>query len=184
MNIIFKPLQRNSEDYEKVNDLIYESFPEVERLPISLLFHKTKLNGVDFFVIYDKDTFVGFTYLITRKNLTYVQYLAIDTKLQSKGYGSQILSTIKERYSENQIVLNIEADDERAVNYEQRVVRKKFYIRNGYKSSGLSFKDRWGVYEVMVNGEEEVNRIEFIDLFKGFVGNSLFLYLEIEINTL
>lgn len=184
MNLILKPMNRNSKDSEKVRDLIYESFPEVERFPMSLLFHKTKLNAVDFFAIYDKDTFVGFTYLITRKTLTYVQYLAIDGNFRSKGYGSLILSQIKERYPKNQIILNIEAVDESAINYEQRVIRKKFYIRNGYESSGLIFKDRWGVYEVMVNGEKEVNREEFCDLIKTFTGTSLFFYLEIQISTI
>ncbi|GAB6687529.1 GNAT family N-acetyltransferase [Bacillus cereus] len=184
MNITLKPLNRNSEDSIKVRDLLYEAFPKVERLPMSLLFHKMKNKTVDFFAIYDNDTFVGFTYLITRKNLTYVQYLAIDTKFQSKGYGSQILSRIRDRYSNNQIVLNIEADDESAVNYEQRVVRKKFYLRNGYKSSGLIFKDRWGIYEVMENGEKEVQKVEFSDLIRDFTGASLFYYLEIEISSL
>ncbi|MCM3782106.1 GNAT family N-acetyltransferase [Neobacillus mesonae] len=182
MNLKLEPFNNNLKDFEKVCDLLYEAFPEKERLPLDLLLYKSKLDLVEFFAIYDKDTFVGFTYLVTQKKLTYVQYLAIDGNSRSKGYGSLILSLIKEKYSSNQIILNIETVDKGAINYEQRVTRKKFYIRNGYKSSGLHFKDRWGVYEIMVNGEKEVYPEEITDLMRTFIGTSLFLYLEIQIS--
>jgi GNAT superfamily N-acetyltransferase len=181
MGLELKSLNKDSKDVNKVSDLLYEAFPEVERLPLELLFDKANLDEVDFLAIYDEDNFIGFTYLITRKNLTYVQYLAIDSHSRSKGYGSLILSRIKEKYFDNQLTLNIETLDKSATNYEQRVNRKNFYLRNGYESSGLLFKDRWGMYEVMVNGGGKVNQKEFTDLIRGFTGNSLFLYLEIQI---
>lgn len=181
MGLELKSLIKTQEDVNKVSDLLYEAFPEVERLPLGLLFDKANLDGVDFLAIYDENDFIGFTYVITRKNLTYVQYLAIDSHSRSKGYGSLILSRIKEKYYDNQLTLNIEALDTSAANYEQRVNRKNFYLRNGYESSGLLFKDRWGMYEVMVNEEGEVNQEEFSDLIRWFTGNSLFLYLEIQI---
>ena len=181
MGLELKSLIKTQEDVNKISDLLYEAFPEVERLPLDLLFDKANLDGVDFLAIYDEDNFIGFTYLITRENLTYVQYLAIDSHSRSKGYGSLILSRIKEKYYDNQLTLNIEVLNKSATNYEQRVNRKNFYLRNGYESSGLLFKDRWGMYEVMVNGGREVNKEEFSDLIRGFTGNSLFLYLEIQI---
>lgn len=181
MGLELKPLNKDSKNINKISDLLYEAFPEVERLPLELLFDRANLDGIDFLAIYDEDNFIGFTYLITRKNLTYVQYLAIDRHSRSKGYGSMILSRIKEKYFNNQLMLNIENVDKSATNYEQRLNRKSFYLRNGYESSGLLFKDRWGMYEVMVNGEGEVNQEEFSELIREFTGNSLFLYLEIQI---
>ncbi|MDF0728422.1 GNAT family N-acetyltransferase [Cytobacillus sp. S13-E01] len=183
MELLLESINKNSKDIEKVKDLYYGSFPEVERHPMDLLFYKANLNCVDFLAIYDKDIFVGFTYLITHKNLTYVLYLAIDGNVRSKGYGSLVLSQIKEKYSKNQIILNIEVIDESAINFEQRVTRKKFYERNGYESSGLLYKDRWCLYEAMVNGEKEVTKEKFYDLVKTFTGDSLFLFLEVQITS-
>lgn len=164
-----------------VSDLLYEAFPEVERLPLDWLFDRTKLTGVDFLSIYDEGVFIGFTYLVTLNSLTYIQYLATDRKSQSKGYGSLILSSIKERYSNHQLILNIETLSKNSGNYKQRVKRESFYSRNGYKKTGILFKDRWGMYDVIVYGEKQVNQAEFHNLIQTFIGNSLFKYLEIQI---
>ena len=97
------------------------------------------------------------------------------------GYGSKILQFINEKYGMNPIILNIEIVDPTFENYLQRKKRKDFYKKNEFNESGLIFKDRWGTYEVMVNNEFSINKNDFINLMKCFVGTSLFLYLEISI---
>lgn len=78
----------NRKEIKKVKELYEGSFPKNERIPINLLLRKAKKDFIEFLVIYDNDVFVGFTYLITREDLTYVLYIAIDNKIRSKGYGS------------------------------------------------------------------------------------------------
>lgn len=173
MNLRVESVLDNRKEIKKVKILYEGSFPQNERIPMKLLLWKAKKDFVDFLVIYDKDIFVGFTYLITREDLTYVLYIAIDNNIRSKGYGSLALAQIKEKFPDNRIILNIEVVDENASNYEQRVTRRKFYTRNGYEDSTLLYKDRWGLYEVMVHGGK-INGKEFHALLKRFAGALLF----------
>ncbi|WKA54539.1 GNAT family N-acetyltransferase [Planococcus shixiaomingii] len=173
MNLRVESVFDNRKEIKKVTELYEGSFPQNERIPMKLLLWKAKQDFVDFLVIYDNDVFVGFTYLITREDLTYVLYIAIDNKIRSKGYGSLALAQIKEKYPDNRIILNIEVIDETASNYEQRVTRRKFYTRNGYEGSSYSYRDRWGLYEVMIHGGK-VNAEEFHALLKRFAGALLF----------
>ncbi|KRG10810.1 GNAT family N-acetyltransferase [Staphylococcus sp. NAM3COL9] len=182
MNLQFNHITKRSVDLKKVEDLFYQSFPKDERLSIDLLLYKADLGFGKLLAVYDNNSFVGFTYLVTYENLTYILYLAVDESHQSKGYGGRILSLIKDEYCQNQLVLNIETLDESAPNFPQRLKRKNFYNRNGYNSAKLIYKNRFGVYEVMVNGEGNVNKDTFKDLMKNFADYSLFLYLEVEIN--
>lgn len=173
MNLRVESVLDNPKKIKKVEELYESSFPKNERIPMKLLLWKARKKFVDFLVIYDNDVFVGFTYLITREDLTYVLYIAIDNNIRSKGYGSLALAQIKEKSPNNRIVLNIEVVDETASNYEQRVIRRKFYTRNGYEGSTLLYKDRWGLYEVMVHGGK-VNAEEFHALLKRYAGAFLF----------
>jgi len=182
MRLTMKSLTGNSPDLQQVSNLLYETFPKIERLPLDLLLYRSNFEGIDLLAIYDEGIFIGFTYVVTYKKLMYVQYLAVDSRFRSKGYGGAILSRIKEEYGDYQIVLNIEVVDANIGNYGQRVTRKKFYVRNGYASSGLFFRDRFDVYEVMVHGDKEVDPAELTDLMRTFYGTSLFMYLEIQIS--
>ncbi|WP_252312668.1 GNAT family N-acetyltransferase [Sinobaca sp. H24] len=173
MSLKLESLTKKHREFAKVQELYYRSFPKNEQIPINLLLWKAKQSFVDFLVIYDEDKFVGFTYLITHKDLTYVLYIAIDATARSKGYGGRALAEIRERYPNNHIILNIEVIDKTANNYEQRITRRNFYIRNGYEGSTYLYQDRWSIYEVMVHGGK-VNVEEFHALLKKFAGALLF----------
>lgn len=169
MNLCVEQLTNNHQHMQRVKKLYDEAFPAHERLPMRVLLKKAKKISVDFWAIYNQDMFVGFTYLVTNKGLTYVLYLAIDEHARSKGYGGQILSMIKEKDCSNRIILNIETVVNGVENYEQRVTRKKFYLRNEYTNSGLMYKDRWATYEVLLHGRY-VEEQEFTQLLKKFYG--------------
>lgn len=74
--------------------------------------------------------------------MTFVLYLAVNNQVQSKGYGSAILETLKEKFSGTNITLNIERLDPSADNYEQRVKRLKFYKKNGFYDTDYTITDR------------------------------------------
>lgn len=173
MKIKLEPLTKTHSELAKVKELYYGSFPKNERIPMNLLLWKAKRDFVDFLVIYDERKYIGFTYLITDKDLTYVLYIAIDGDARSKGYGGRALAQIKEKYPNNRVILNIEVIDETASNYAQRVTRRKFYTRNGYESSTFLYRDRWGLYEVMIHGGK-VHIEEFYALLERFAGALLF----------
>ncbi|MGO1059658.1 GNAT family N-acetyltransferase [Planococcus sp. FY231025] len=173
MSLKMEPLTKKQSEFTQVKELYYGSFPKNERIPMNLLMWKAKREFVDFLVIYDEDEYIGFTYLISHENLTYVLYIAIDGNARSKGYGGRALAKIKEKYPDNRIILNIEVVDESAGNYAQRATRRNFYVRNGYEGSTYLYQDRWGLYEVMVQGGK-VQIDEFYALLENFAGALLF----------
>jgi len=167
------PITKVSKEIEEVKDLLFHSFPPNEQIPIQFLLWRAKKDFIDFIAFYDQDVFVGFTYLITDEDLTFILYLAIKDDMRSKGYGKMIVSKIKDMYPNNRIILNIEAIDEAADNYEQRVMRKAFYLRNGFQQTNLLLKDSGFLYEVLIN-QSFVTKDEYLHLLKRFPGTFLF----------
>ena len=149
--------------------MIGSLFPRNERIPMPFLLWRAKKEYVDFLAFFDDGKFVGFTYLVTQKDLTLVLYIAVSDKIQSKGYGGKIMSHIRELYPANRIILNIEALDEQAKNNEQRIKRRAFYIKNGYKSSGIIATDKKATFEnLIIGGSCKIE--EYKALIKKFTG--------------
>lgn len=153
---------------------LYEAaFPAHERIPFWFLLRRTKLSSVEFLAYYDEGVFVGTSYVITHNDFSLVLYLAIDSTHRSKGYGSAVLHKLDSHYQDKRIALEIETLDPKAANYEQRVRRKSFYEKNGYKDSGLLIDDKDEVYEVLVrNGN--VSEADYQGLYRQFAGPFLF----------
>ncbi|RRJ64635.1 N-acetyltransferase [Paenibacillus oralis] len=134
MSLNVRPVYKRLKEYEQIKELIIS-----ERFPMWFLLWKARSNFADFLALYDDDRFVGVTYLVTSRDLTFVMYLAIDGEIRSKGYGKKALETIQSQHPGNRIILNIEAIEESADNYEQRVKRKFFYTKNGFINTALQY---------------------------------------------
>lgn len=172
-----KAVTKNSEDFEAIKELFLTSFPEAERAPMGFLLWRAKREYIDFLAFYDEDTLVGFIYLVTRGSLTFVLHIAINSKIQSKGYGTQILNYVSEKYVGNRIILNIEELDENADNNDQRIKRRNFYIKNGYKASGMTMIDKVLVYEVLISGGD-CTIDEYFALLKRYAGFLIFPFIK------
>ncbi|UQZ36114.1 N-acetyltransferase [Paenibacillus sp. PK3_47] len=175
MNLKVETIMKDSPDLVKINHLYNSSFPEKERIPMWLLLRKSNKDFIDFIAFYDNDIFVGFAYLISNQDMTYVLYLAINLEVRSKGYGSMALSKIKVLYPTNRIILNIEAVDVTASNYEQRLKRKQFYSYNGYKSTTYMIAEYGDSYEVLINGND-IKVEELSSMYRKFMGTVVYLF--------
>lgn len=140
MSLQEKNVNKDSSDLKHIESLLKNSFPEVERFPMDLILYKLEKDIGNLLAIYDDDNFIGFTYLIQYNNLTYVQYLAVDDKYQSMGYGSEILQFINEKYGMNPIILNIKIVDPTFENYLQRKKEKIFIRKMNLMNLGLYLK--------------------------------------------
>ncbi len=107
----------------KVYSLYRRSFPIVERAPVHFLQTRANKGKGKFLGIYDGKKFVGMTYLVIYGDIVFIFYLAINEKHRGGGYGTRILSELKEKYRDYRIILNIEELDETAPNYKERVRR-------------------------------------------------------------
>lgn len=160
-------LERITSDFtemEKLNALALEAFPPEEYLaPMELIRMQEQIN-LDFWGLYDNDTFVGFMVIVTHKHMAYLFFLAIDSKCRSNGYGGKALAELFKQYPAYQQVVDMEMLDDEAENKEQRIIRRKFYLRNGYKPTG-HYLTYFGVsYEVLCKDEN----FDF-DMFKGLL---------------
>ncbi|WP_277376108.1 GNAT family N-acetyltransferase [Paenibacillus polymyxa] len=169
MSVRTETITKHFKELYKIENLYKESFPENERIALCFLLWRSRKEFVDYIAYYDDDVFVGFAYLVSDKNLTFVLYLAISSEVRSKGYGTVIISKIKQKYVGNRIILNIEAIDEVADNSEQRIKRKNFYLKNGFQKADFKIYEYGGLYEVLIHGSN-VTLEEYKLLLKQFTG--------------
>ena len=122
----------NKEEYRLIERIYIQSFPENERAPMKLLKKRAGQGKADFLALYDGEKVVGMAYIVCLRDLAYLFYLAVDQAERGKGYGTQTISALLERYRGKRFFLALEQLDETADNYIQRVKRHAFY-----KSCGL-----------------------------------------------
>ena len=138
---------RKTKDYRRVLREYEISFPKNERIPNWLLLWMSYRKSVDFLAFYDHGMFCGFCYLIHDQNITFIIYLATNSTLRSKGYGSKMLDWIAEN-TKGTILLTMEEVDEKYDNYRQRVRRRAFYLKNGYQDTKLKVRERGEIYHI------------------------------------
>ncbi len=127
-----------------IKPLYISAFPKDERAPLFHLKLKARKDTVNLYGIYNENVFVGFVYSVEYRDILYVYYFAVNESLRGGGYGSKILSFLKEDNKGKRIALNIEELDENAPNNAQRIKRKAFYEKNGFVDCNLKVKE-WSV---------------------------------------
>lgn len=123
--------------WKEVNALAGEAFPPEEYLAPAELVKMAQAEQFDFLALLDGDSFVGFMVVQTYQNLAYLFFLAICADYRSRGYGSRAIETLKAAYPDQMQVVDFERPDDTAGNCAQREKRRAFYLRNGYKETGL-----------------------------------------------
>ncbi|MGL4344557.1 MAG: hypothetical protein ACRCTE_05105 [Cellulosilyticaceae bacterium] len=155
---------RRSKRKQEIKGIYTEAFVKEDRMPFWMMIAMSYLWHTEFLAFYDGDTLCGFTYMATMGKLTFVMFFAVDEGLRSKGYGGQILSQVQMRHPNNKIMVSIEPCDEDAKDLDQRIKRKQFYGRSGYKESGYLMKLGGKTQEVLIkNGQ--FNRGQLIRFF-------------------
>lgn len=154
MKLKTERITKESPFWQQINSLAREAFPPEEYLAPDTLVEMSKADNLDFSALTDEDTFIGFMVVQTYKDLAYLFFLAIDPSCRAKGYGSRAIETLRALYPGKKQVVDFERLDETAPNNEQRRKRRQFYLRNGYKETGL-FLSYLGVdYEVFYMGSD------------------------------
>lgn len=149
-----KNINLNSKSLEELRSINDEAFPPTERMDVEDMF--TFPIRFELLGFYNDETLLGFALLLINSGTVFLLLLAIDKKLRGNGYGSQALKAIISKYPEKQVVLDFEEVTKTAENYEQRVSRKQFYLRNGFHETGrftVLFNEK---YEVVCS-EEKLN---------------------------
>lgn len=141
-------------DMHLLDGLALEAFPPEEYLAPAEIIEMSLKTDLDFWGLYDKDSFIGFCVIVRYADIAYLFFLAITPENRSKGYGSTILATLSEQYKSSRFVVDFEMIEEQAPNAEQRIRRKDFYLRNGFRETG-HFLAYFGVsYEVLCKNKD------------------------------
>ncbi len=157
MNLIYKKMTPASKELGIVRALYEKSFPPDEIPPFEMLIGWERAT---LFAIYDDDRFVALADTVERKTLVYLFFLAVEEKEQNKGYGSKILSDLKERYKGKTLFLLAEEHNEEEPNYEERLRRFAFYEKNGFRTQNERILD-FGVWYEILYTDQVVTKWQF-----------------------
>lgn len=161
------------EQYTQIKKIYLEAFPKCERKPWFILRHSIKKQKAIIMTACEAEQLCGFAVLIPYQDMVMVDYLAVSSKIRSKGTGSYMLKKICERFSNKKIILLIEELDDLAINRDQRIARKKFYQKNGFISSQLFINGASGNMEILCYGKIPTAK-EYLDLQKYALGAFFF----------
>ena len=169
MNLRKTDIAGNRALCKKAKALYKSAFPKEERVPWWLLrlTSHAKHSSIDAYL--DGDMFCGFTFSTVVDNMYFVMFFAVDDAIRGKGYGSAILSKIKNDNPDKTVVLNIEPIVEDAENLEERKNRLAFYQKNGFKDTGYLVREVGGVFSVM-STSDTVDVATYKKVFKAVTG--------------
>lgn len=166
--------------WPEIKEIYMEAFPKRERKPYLTLRHSVRTGKAVLMTAVEEQKLLGFVVLMPYKNMIMVDYLAVSSKIRSKGTGSYIMENVCRQYADKKIILLIECLDDQADNQKQRIARRKFYIKNGFSSSGIFIRGVGGWMEILKSGGV-VSKEEYLELQKYALGTLLFKLSKIKI---
>lgn len=138
----------------QLKELYETAFPVEEQIPWSVLLRLIDEMPLYFTAYYKNEEFIGFTIVYPYKSYNWFWYFAVKEEFRGKGFGQEILSNLIEKYSDKNIILDMESPYQPgAKNIDQRMRRLEFYSRNGFHDTHAhKFFD--GIeYTIMLHGD-------------------------------
>ncbi len=167
MSIILENYKKSHKKWLK--GLYIRSFPAEERAPFFIVLNRVKRGTAEMLIAKENGVAVGFAYMVCNENLAYLFYLTVDDTKRGKGYGTAIISALREKYRGKRFFLAREQLDKSAENYAERVNRRNFYLKCGLEDLPCCIKEGTVTYDVMGIGGN-VTAEEYHDLIKDWAG--------------
>lgn len=159
-------LREHPEIKEHISSLYLSAFPEDERPPLSYFYQMVDNFEENKVVAYfDKGEFIGFSYLVFYKDIMYLAFFAVSESKRNQGYGTKILNDIKNEYSRYVFLLCYEEVDEKYPDYENRLRRHNFYLRNGFINNHLKTREGDVIYQSAYIGNHPVSFEDYKMIF-------------------
>lgn len=178
--LVMKEVTEKSAEYPEIEILYKEAFPKKERSLLGFFENRAVKGKADFLSFFSDNQLVGFAYVLRNEDLAYIFYLAIKKQMRDKGYGSEILSLLKDKYNDKTISLVIEPVETGTANYEQRRKRRLFYEKNGFTLQKERMKYAKEYYEVMCF-KGKINDLEFQKLLSDWLPKLWSVFINMKI---
>ena len=140
------------EQWRAVREIYREAFPRKERKPFWAVRRAVRRGRSQLWTAQEDGTVFGFILLTTDRDMALVEYLAVSDRIRSRGTGSRLLQAVCAKEQGKRIVLLIERPDDGADNREQRIARRRFYLKNGFVSAHVGIRSAGGSMEVLCRG--------------------------------
>jgi len=168
------------EEFSYIGRLYKSAFPRDERAPFFMIKRKALQGKARALVAKENGIVLGFAYVICYEDLVYLFYFAVDAGRRGSGNGSRILQLLKEKYAGKRIFLAREQLDEKAGNYEERLKRHAFYLKNGFQDLPHKIREASVVYDIMGVGGV-VSPEEYAALIENWCGRFIRRVVRLEI---
>ncbi|MBQ8046931.1 MAG: GNAT family N-acetyltransferase [Prevotella sp.] len=160
-----KEIQITAQNASEQVRMLYESaFPDEEEIPWSDLLRLIDVMPLDFTTYYEGAELVGMTIVYQREKLNWFWYFAVPEPLRGQGYGQQILTRLVHRYADRPMILDMESPEQPSDNLEQRRRRHAFYLRNGFRDTGVGRTFDTIAYTIMMTGEGQFTLQDYDDI--------------------
>lgn len=148
-------------------NLYDKAFPEQEKKPLQIMENLVADNRMEMLAMVDEDEFVGLAINLidAEQNRALLDYYAIVPEKRNGGYGSKGLEVLLDRFKNQKYIFEIETQDEKAENAEERKRRKAFYLRNGLKETGL-FVNAYNTDFEILTPDGELTFWEYVDFLR------------------
>ena len=166
-------LNANQKPWKEIKEIYMEAFPKAERKPFFTVRRSVNKGKSLLLTAMENEVLQGFVMAIPYKNMVMVDYLAVSSKIRSRGTGSKMMQEICRYFPGEKIVLLIERLDDTAENKDQRIARRRFYFKNGFTSSNIYITGRSGNMEIL-NFGGTVSKQEYMDLQQHALGKLMF----------
>ena len=173
-----KPMDNSQ--WPAIQEIYKEAFPKSEQKPFFLLKRPVRSGKAQLWTAEEDGQLLGFLLADIWKDLVLVDYLAVSSRIRSRGTGSYIMEQVCKHFSDKKIVLLIERLDDATDNSSQRIARRKFYLKNGFSSSDLFITGTSGEMEILNYGGR-VSQEEYLSLQKYALGSLFFKLSHIRI---
>ncbi len=151
--MIEKQITAADANNEELQALYEAAFPPEEQIPWEDLMVLVEKMPLDFMAYYEDNALMGLFIVYPRKSFNWFWYFAVPEELRGKGVGQQILSSVIEKYKDSTNILDIESPEQECDNQAVRRRRHAFYLRNGFRDTGIG-RSYGGVdYTIIMMGD-------------------------------
>lgn len=152
-----------------IQELYMQSFPSEERKPFTFMQKGQKKGRFQILALTEAEEVQGLVITVLDGDIVLVDYLAIKPSKRNNGIGSEAISLIMKRFEGKRVFLEIEIPEEGADNLEQRLKRKQFYLKNGFKENGIRVS-LFGVRMEVLTYQCDINFQEYCHVYVSTIG--------------